>query len=102
MGKGGYFLVIGYWGCAARLGSIFTAGLTIMGLYFQKSYSNYNGIAHFWALGDQKDHLGRDLKMERFLLHFFKSLTNVSIHFSYHRTGCHKLGSRKLHFPKSD
>ena len=42
-----------------------------MGLYFQKSYSNYNGIAHFWDLGDQKDHLGRDLRMGRFLLHFF-------------------------------
>ena len=71
MGTGGYFLVIGYWGCAARLGRIFKAELTIMGLYFQKSYSNYNGMAHFWDLGDQKDHLGRDLKMGRFLLHFY-------------------------------
>ena len=57
-----------------------------MGLHFQKSYSNYNGIAHFLDFG-QKNHLGRDLKMGRFLLNFFKSLTNVSIHFSYHWTG---------------
>ena len=33
-GGGGYFLEIGLWGCAAGWGCIFTAGLTIMGLYF--------------------------------------------------------------------
>ena len=86
-GGGGVFLVIGSWGCAAGLGRIFTSGLTIMGLHFQKSYSNYNGIAHFLDFGDQKNYLGSDLKMGRFLLHFFKSLINVSIHFSDHRTG---------------
>ena len=47
---GRHFLVIGYWRCAAELGHIFTAALTIMGLHFQKSY--YNGIGHFWDLGD--------------------------------------------------
>ena len=31
---GGYFLVIGYWGCAAGWGSIFMTGLTIMGCIF--------------------------------------------------------------------
>ena len=29
-----YFLVKGYWGCAAGWGCIFTTGLTIMGLHF--------------------------------------------------------------------
>ena len=56
--EAGYFLVIGYWGCAAGWGHIFTAGLTIM-----------NGIAHFRDLGDQKIQVGRDLKMRRFLLY---------------------------------
>ena len=31
----GHFLVIGYWGCAAGWGGIFTAGLTIMESPFQ-------------------------------------------------------------------
>ena len=31
---GVYFLVKGYWGCAAGWGRIFTTGLTIMGLQF--------------------------------------------------------------------
>ena len=29
-----YFLVKGYWGCAAGWGRIFATGLTIMGLHF--------------------------------------------------------------------
>ena len=33
-GRGGYFLVKEYWGCAAGWGRIFTSGLTIMGLHF--------------------------------------------------------------------
>ena len=33
-GGGGYFLVNGYWGCAAGWGRIFTTGLTIMELNF--------------------------------------------------------------------
>ena len=33
-GGGGYFLIRGYWGCAAGWGRIFTTGLTIMGLHF--------------------------------------------------------------------
>ena len=33
-GGGGYFLVKGYWGCAAGWGRISTTGLTIMGLHF--------------------------------------------------------------------
>ena len=33
-GGGGYFLISGYWGCAAGWGRIFTTGLTIMGLHF--------------------------------------------------------------------
>ena len=33
-GGGGYFLVKGYWGCAAGWGRIFTTGLTIIGLHF--------------------------------------------------------------------
>ena len=33
-GGGGYFLVKGYWGCAAGWGRIFTTGLTILGLHF--------------------------------------------------------------------
>ena len=31
---GGYFLVVGLWGCAAGWGRIFMTGLTITGLYF--------------------------------------------------------------------
>ena len=34
-GGGRLFLVMGYLGCAAGLGHIFTTGLTIMGLPFQ-------------------------------------------------------------------
>ena len=37
-GGGGHFLVTGLWGCAAGWGRIFTTGLTIMELHFQKSY----------------------------------------------------------------
>ena len=33
-GGGGYFLIRGYWGCAAGWGRKFKAGLTIMGLHF--------------------------------------------------------------------
>ena len=33
-GGGGYFLVVGLWGCAAGWGRIFMTGLTITGLYF--------------------------------------------------------------------
>ena len=33
-GGGGYFLIGGYWGCAAGLGRVFRAGLTIMELHF--------------------------------------------------------------------
>ena len=34
-GGWGYFLIRGYWGCAARWGRIFMTGLTIMGSRFQ-------------------------------------------------------------------
>ena len=33
-GGGGYFLIRGFWGCAAGWSRIFTTGLTIMVLHF--------------------------------------------------------------------
>ena len=45
-GGGGYFLVKGYWGCAAAWGRIFTTGLTIMhGVTFVVELLEW--IAHF-------------------------------------------------------
>ena len=52
--SGGYFLVKGYWPCAAGLGRIFTAGLTIMGLHFStvtrmvSHIFGISGIRKFW------------------------------------------------------
>ena len=42
-------------------------GFTIMGWHFQEHLKI--GVAHFRDFGDQKIQVGRDLKMERFLLH---------------------------------
>lgn len=47
-------------------GRIFAAGLTIMGLHFH--WNNWNGTSHFRDLGDQKNEVGTDLKIEGFLL----------------------------------
>ena len=53
-GGGGYFLVKGYWGCAAGWGRIFTTGLTIMGLHFSRvtrmgsQIFGISGIRKFW------------------------------------------------------
>ena len=57
-GGGGYFLVIGEWGCATGWGRIFTTGLTIMGLHFQQSYDN--GIVYFRDLGGENILASRD------------------------------------------
>ena len=43
-GGGEYFLIRGYWGCAAGWSRIFTTGLTIMGSRFELLV---NGVAHF-------------------------------------------------------
>ena len=67
MGGGGYFLVVGEWGCIAGWGRIFTTEMTITGLYSNQSY--FDGMTHFRDLGDQKIQVGWDLKMGRFLLH---------------------------------
>ena len=60
---GGYFLVACRW---MSWGRIFAAGLTIMGLHFH--WNNWNGTSHFRDLGDQKNEVGTDLKIEGFLL----------------------------------
>ena len=60
---GGYFLVVCRW---MSWGLIFAAGLTIMGLHFH--WNNWNGTSHFRDLGDQKNQVVTDLKIEGFLL----------------------------------
>ena len=61
--EGGYFLVVCRW---MSWGLIFAAGLTIMGLHFH--WNNWNGTSHFRDLGDQKNQVVTDLKIEGFLL----------------------------------
>ena len=83
-GGGGYFLIRGYWGCAAGWGRVFTAGLTIMGLHFWSSY--LNGIAHFRDFWDKKILVSKDLNIGRFAVKkwfvlLFQNLT-VGSHWS--------------------
>ena len=66
LGAGGYFLVVCRW---MSWGRIFAAGLTIMGLHFH--WNNWNGTSHFRDLGDQKNQVGTNLKIEGFLLDQF-------------------------------
>ena len=54
LGRGGYFLVKDYWGCAAGWGRIFTTRLTIMGYNFSRvtrmgsQIFGLFGIRKFW------------------------------------------------------
>ena len=62
--RGGYFLVKGYWRCAAGWGYIFTTGPTIMGLHFSRVTRMGSHIFRdFW---DKKILVSRDLKIGRF------------------------------------
>ena len=46
---GGDFLVMGYWGCAAGWGCIFTTGLTIMGSTFLGIFNRVTRMgSHFF------------------------------------------------------
>ena len=50
--RGRYFLIRGWWGCAAGWGRIVTSGLTIIGSHFL--WSHWNGVAHFRIFGVKK------------------------------------------------